>query len=337
MRRASIAAGLKVGRNTLHHHNRGESSSSAHHNVTFTMSSSSSSPNTNIHLSRRIQHAITGLILLLISYIIPSYPIGFILLAIATIAFYYIHYKRMYDEEWDIWYIQQFDMLLRDHERGEWEETVNDDDCNSKDVTKGGAANDNSSQNQHNIKKKKRRRKTIPSLPGAFYFLLGTTISTALFTTIVARTSLLVLSIADPIAGIFGVWFTSIKLNVTWDELLEKIVHRNSNGAERRVGGPSVAGSIACGISTILCTYVFIPSMADDEHSTISTTEEADEHSITLSFNVRLCIGVVTAITEAMAGRNYHLPVIGRRIQMVDDNLLIPLVVAGCICWLNGR
>ena len=248
----------------------------------------------------------------------------------------------MYDEEWDIWYIQQFDMLLRDHERGEWEETVNDDDCNSKDVTKGGAANDNSSQNQqlhdqHNIKKKKRRRKTVPSLPGAFYFLLGTTISTALFTTIVARTSLLVLSIADPIAGIFGVWFTSIKLNVTWDELLEKIVHRNSNGAERRVGGPSVAGSIACGISTILCTYVFIPSMADDEHSTISTTEEADEHSITLSFNVRLCIGVVTAITEAMAGRNYHLPVIGRRIQIVDDNLLIPLVVAGCICWLNGR
>ena len=87
----------------------------------------------------------------------------------------------MYDEEWDIWYIQQFDMLLRDHERGEWEETVNGDDCNSKDVTKGGA-NDNSSQNQHNIKKKKRRRKTIPPLPGAFYFLPGTTISTAFFT-----------------------------------------------------------------------------------------------------------------------------------------------------------
>ena len=302
--------------------------------------SSSSSPNTNIHLSRRIQHAITGLILLLISYIIPSYPIGFILLAIATIAFYYIHYKRTYDEEWDIWYIQQFDMLLREHERGEWEETVNDNDCYSKDVTNGGA-NDNSSQNQqlhdqHNIKKKKRRRrrrKTVPSLPGAFYFLLGTTISTALFTTIVARTSLLVLSIADPIAGVVGVCFTRIKWNVTWDELLTKIVHRNSDGRERRAGGPSVVGSIACGMSTILCTYVYIP----DEHSTISTTEEADEHSITLSFNVRLCIGVVTAITEAMAGRNYHLPVIGRRIQMVDDNLLIPLVVAGCMCWLNGR
>ena len=63
--------------------------------------------------------------------------------------------------------------------------------CNSKDVTKGGAINGNGSElhNQYNrlTKEREKENDTIPSsLPGAFYFLLGTTISTALFTTIVA-------------------------------------------------------------------------------------------------------------------------------------------------------
>ena len=84
----------------------------------------------NLHLSRRIQHAITGLILLLLSYIIPSYPLGFILLTVATITFYYIHYKRIYDIEWDNWYIDKFGMLLREHEVGEWEEGEDDNDDN---------------------------------------------------------------------------------------------------------------------------------------------------------------------------------------------------------------
>ena len=69
----------------------------------------------------------------------------------------------------------------------------NDDICNSKDVTKGGAinGNDNELHNQYNMINEgegegKRYHPGHPSLPGAFYFLRGTTISTALFTTIVA-------------------------------------------------------------------------------------------------------------------------------------------------------
>ena len=182
----------------------------------------------NLHLSRRIQHAITGLILLLLSYIIPSYPLGFILLTLATIVFYYIHYKRIYDIEWDNWYIGKFGMLLREHELGEWEEDEDDDNGDNGNTDDDSAS---LSKSQHITKKdttttkykKRRRRKTIPSLPGAFYFLLGTTISTYTFSISIARTSLLVLSLADPIAGIVGVLCSNIGLNISWKMLFQKI------------------------------------------------------------------------------------------------------------------
>lgn len=290
----------------------------------------------NLHLSRRIQHAITGLILLLLSYIIPSYPLGFILLTVATFAFYYIHYKRIYDIEWDNWYITKFGMLLREHELGEWEEGEDDNDDN------GNTDDDNASlsKSKHvqankdtttitKYKKRRSRRKSIPSLPGAFYFLLGTTISTYTFSISIARTSLLVLSLADPIAGIVGVICSNIGLNISWGMLFQKIVRGNNGNEERRGGGPTVAGSVACGITTILCTYVYISSYYVDDQS--SSAANYDSSSISLSFNARLCIGIITAITEAISGR--YLPIIGVRIA--DDNLWIPLVVGSLILLLN--
>ena len=283
----------------------------------------------NLHLSRRIQHAITGLILLLLSYIIPSYPLGFILLTVATLAFYYIHYKRIYDIEWDIWYINKFGMLLRQHEVGEWEEDEdNDDNVNTTDDGNNKHVAKKDTTATTNYKKRRRRRKTIPSLPGAFYFLLGTTISTYAFTISIARTSLLVLSFADPIAGIVGVICSNIGLNISWYMLFQKIVR---GIGERSGGGPTVAGSVACGITTILCTYVYIPSSVDDQSTISSSASSNNDNSSILSFNARLCIGIITAITEAISGR--YLPFIG--IRIADDNLWIPLVVGSLILLLN--
>lgn len=245
-----------------------------------------------IHISRRVQHAVTGLVLIVISYIIPPYPIGCLLLLLATAAFYVIHKKRVHDSKWDDWYIQQFGSLLRTHERGEWEPPQEIEAM------------------QNNIIHCKRRRKSIPALPGAFYFLLGAALSTFLFPATVARTSVTVLSVSDPIAGLVGSWFTAKGCNVPWNQLLPRF-----NAAE---GGPSVAGSIGFVVSAILCTYVYIPS----PNSTGS--------AVLLSFYSRLCIGAIASLTEAAGGRRF--PFIG---TMVDDNLLIPLVTGFLICWLD--
>ncbi len=236
----------------------------------------------NIHIARRIQHAVTGLVLIVISHIIPPYPAGCLLLLLATAAFYNIHVKRVEDPTWDDWYLQNFGSLLRKHERGEWEEV--------------------------DLKNNKRRRKSIPELPGAFYFLLGVAFSTFLFPAAVARTSVLVLSISDPIAGLVGTWFTRQGCNIAW----RKFLPRCNAPME---GGPSVAGSCGFAVSTILCTYVYIPT-----------------RSSMLSFSSRAFIGLVSSVTEAVGGR--HLPFFGK---IADDNLLIPLVVGCLACWLDSN
>jgi dolichol kinase len=268
-----------------------------------------------LHLSRRVQHAATGFILLLISYIIPPFPIGFILLSIATAAFYYLHWKRVHDEFWDRWYLDRVGPLLREHERGGWEDEAIFDSDSKNCGTKLEPMNNG---------RRERRRKSLPALPGAFYFLLGTSLSTLLFPVVVARTSLLILSIADPMAGIVGAWFSEyVNCNITWKQLLMR--------RRRTVGeGPSVAGSLACAITTILCTYVYISSI--DNNSTIS--EVTIRSSVSLSFHSRVRIGVMTAVAEALSGRN-NLPVVGT--ILVDDNLAIPLVVGSLIYWLNGN
>ena len=201
-----------------------------------------------LHIARRIQHAVTGLVLISISHIIPPYPVGCILLLLATAAFYNIHNKRVEDPKWDDWYLQRFGSLLRNHERGEWEEV------------------DSKSNMTH-----QQRRKSIPALPGAFYFLIGVALSTFLFPAAVARTSVLVLTVSDPTAGLVGSWFTLKGFNLAWKELLTKSIAPME-------GGPSVAGSFAFVVSTVLCTNVYIP-----------WTNSA--RTTALSFYSRLCIG----------------------------------------------
>jgi dolichol kinase len=271
-----------------------------------------------LHPSRRVQHATTGLVLLAISHAVPPYPVGLGLLSIATFAFHRLHRRRVRDEAWDLWYLERFGALLREHERGEWEGVAS------------GA----------------RRRRAVPALPGAFYFLLGTTLSALLFPAVVARTSLLVLSIADPAAGLVGACFGEyLNWNVSWELLMlrgrrallqwgrkeEGYGRSDARSTTEEVGGATVAGSIACALATVLCTYAYIPpplSGVGIVHD--STTTSAGGEIISLSLGSRLSVGMITAATEAVAGR--RLPVIGMR--LADDNLMTPLVVGGLIyCW----
>ena len=267
-----------------------------------------------IHLSRRVQHALTGLVLILISYVIPPYPIGCMLLSLATAAFYHIHRKRVHDEAWDRWYLKNFGALLRAHEKGEWDVSEEEEAVVGETPSPPPPAGEKQQDKRLHKKKNyqnsyKRRRRKVPALPGAFYFLLGCSLCTLLFPATVARIAVLVLSISDPAAGLVGSWFTSKGFNLAWKQLLPR-----SNASE---GGPSVAGSFACVFMTIMCTYLYIPS---------------DKSTLALSLYSRICIGILTAVAEAMGGR--HFPVLG---SLADDNLLIPLVVGLSICWLNNQ
>lgn len=293
-----------------------------------------------LHLSRRIQHAGTGLVILAISHIVPPYPVGLGLLSIATLAFHMLHSRRVHDEAWDAWYLERFGSLLREHERGEWEEEGG-----------GGTAASAASSSGGGARKGRRRRRTVPALPGAFYFLLGATASALLFPAAAARTSLLVLSIADPAAGLAGTFFGEfLHRNVSWERLLyrarralisrgegKRTKHGGGRGDDARGasggcgGGASVAGSVACALATVLCTYAYIPPPA--RYIGIVPRDPsavAGGGAISLSLCSRLGVGILTAATEAVAGR--RLPAMGMR--LADDNLMIPLVVGGLIyCW----
>jgi len=137
------------------------------------------------HHRRRIFHLIPGLLIIAISYVIPTYPLGFILLGLVTSAVHYMHIKRSNDRQFDIWYIQKYGQLLRGEELGEW-------------ILVEGEY----------------RRKKYPIHSGAFYWLLGTTLSSIIFSLDVARTALLVLSVSDPFAAYVGVWFSNRNCNI---------------------------------------------------------------------------------------------------------------------------
>jgi dolichol kinase len=232
------------------------------------------------------------------------------------------------DEVWDSWYLQQFGTLLRDHERGAWEEEIEEVHNDNNTLRKTAVSNGTVMPQKYT---KRRRRKTVPNLPGAYYFLLGTTLSTLFYNTIVARTALLVLSIADPAAGLVGSWF-GIHLpawNVSWEQLLRT---QRGNGNIVADGGPSVIGSITCALTTILCTYVYIPTSNSLVTLPSSTMVVANDRVLCLSLGSRLSVGLLTAVTEAMAGKR-NIPVIG--VLLVDDNLLIPLIVGAFIHWLS--
>ena len=110
---------------------------------------------------RRIQHALTGLLFYILSFILP-FSIACLLLSSTTTLFYILHLSRSRWKSVQRYYIQQFGPLLREHE------------------------------------------KNVHSIPGAFWFLLGTTILLLSTSMDITRTSLLCLSFGDPMASTVG-------------------------------------------------------------------------------------------------------------------------------------
>lgn len=143
----------------------------------------------------------------------------------------------------------------------------------------------------------------MPILPGAFFWLLGTTLASSLFSADVARTALLVLSVSDPFAATVGVWFSNRECNVTWARVWNFVSRGGMDNSARNVSGPTVVGSVACALATWLCTYVYFSNSSGP----------------TLGMDARVLVSIATAVVEAVAGRVMLVP--------VDDNLLIPLVV----------
>ena len=170
---------------------------------------------------RRIQHGMTGCILVLISYCIPIYMCILLLIA-ATYIIYYL--KKHY---FHTIYIQNFGPLLRDHEKQPLSQTSSSSSSPEN--------NPDSTTSQ------------IP-LPGAYYFLLGTTITTILFPIRIARYSVLCLSLADPMAAYIGQSIPSYRLDqIRHVQRILISISTTTNG--------TISGCIACFISAWLIGF----------------------------------------------------------------------------------
>jgi len=139
-----------------------------------------------LHLRRRIQHLSTGLVFYFISFPLSRY-LSFVLLSLASLLLYYLHHSTPYDGSnrrnlLQKWYHTTFISLFKLQEQGGIHSTT---------TTK------------------------TTTLPGAFYFLIGTAFLSIVPPIDIARTSLLCLSIADPMAAIGGILLSesSIKKN----------------------------------------------------------------------------------------------------------------------------
>ena len=84
--------------------------------------------------------------------------------------------------------------------------------------------------------------KSLDTLPGAFWFLVGTTIVVSLFPINIARTSLLCLSFGDPLAAIVGILVGGPKMYVAG----------NRSGSSKSVSG-CFACFFTCYLVALLC------------------------------------------------------------------------------------
>jgi dolichol kinase len=215
---------------------------------------------------RRIQHGITGCILVLISYCIPIY-MCILLLIMATYIIYYL--KTYY---FHTLYLSNFGPLLRDNEKQPQSSPDNPSDTSSS-----------SSQ--------------IP-LPGAYYFLFGTTITTIVFPIRIARYSVLCLSLADPMAAYIGQSIPSYRL----DQMQQYLHHRL-----RIVTNATLSGCIACFITAWMIGYVLL--VVPNETATATKYENP---IITITAGALACC-IAEAIPFIRGG---------------NDNLQIPIFTA---------
>jgi dolichol kinase len=134
-------------------------------------------------------------------------------------------------------------------------------------------------------------------LPGAFYFLLGTTMSAVLFPMPIARYAVECLSLADPMAAWVGQSISSPKLLPRWTQ-----------------SSASLAGSTACFATAWCIGYIMLLYWVDDD--------DDDDDRAPVSIPCLTVAALACCIAEAM--------------PMVNDNLSIPLVTALSVQWARS-
>jgi dolichol kinase len=222
----------------------------------------------NTEGKRRIQHGMTGCILVLISYCIPI-SLCIVLLCIAT---YIIYYLKTY--HFHTIYLPNFGPLLRDYEKQPPPTTQ--------------SSSSSSNPNADNISQ-------IP-LPGAFYFLLGTTITAILFPIHVARYSVLCLSLADPMAAYVGQLIPSRRLD-------QIIIHSPLPIQNVRiVTNATLSGCMACFITAWSIGYIQLILLSPSETS-------ATLIAITVGA-ISCCIAEAIPVIPLLGNDNVQIPIL---------------------------
>lgn len=135
-------------------------------------------------------------------------------------------------------------------------------------------------------------------LPGAFYFLLGTALTAALFPMNIARYAVECLALADPTAAWIGQSAAAVVGGTSASSWLSSKIHAKS----------SVAGCIACFVTATSIGYVMLIIMSSDDN---------DSKSGHYSLWQVVVGGLACCLAESFPFGN--------------DNLLIPLVTAAAL------
>jgi dolichol kinase len=176
---------------------------------------------------RRVQHAATGQLLIVISYLLPIWICKMALLA-GILLLLYVYYFH------NSWYKEMFGPLLRESEQD--------------------------------------------TLPGAFWFLVGTWITATCFDTSIGRYAVLCLSYADPVAAWVGLSLPS----------------------PRVVGTATVSGCSACFLTALLIGWY----MLESDKAVVEIGVGALACTVAESFpmgNDNLLIPIVTALAVQFA------------------------------------
>ena len=137
----------------------------------------------------------------------------------------------------------------------------------------------------------------MTTMPGAFYFLLGTALTASLFPINTARYAVECLAIADPIAAYAGQSIPSPKLNQS----------------------SSVSGSVACFLTAIVVGYIYLSRTTSDEGDSARNSYNYVEAAATPCWR-RVIVGAAACSLSEM------ISIIG-----LNDNLQIPLVTAAAV------
>ena len=141
-----------------------------------------------------------------------------------------------------------------------------------------------------------------PTLPGAFYFLVGTAVTATVFPMTIARYAVECLSLADPMAAFVGQSIASPKLSRT----------------------ASLSGTLACFGTAWMIGLWYLPSTTTNDSTDTTIFGKTTDGSWTVPTThdlIRMTVGAMAcALAEAL--------------PLGNDNLTIPLVTAFAVQYV---